>query len=55
MGSHGFEAIANEAICHATNIHLLHHVISVYVIIKMTVALLRPIAYCNKMKFVTVV
>ena len=37
-GSRGFEAIANEAIRHTTNIHLLHHVISVYAIIKMVVA-----------------
>ena len=31
-GSRGFEAIANKAIRLATKIHLLHHVISVYVI-----------------------
>ena len=37
-GSRGFEAITNEAICQATKIHLLHHVISVYVIIKMAAA-----------------
>jgi len=34
-GSSGFEAIANEAICPTTKIYLLHHVISLYVIIKM--------------------
>ena len=43
-GSRGFEAIANEAICSATKIHLLHHVISVYVIIKMAAA--RTKAHC---------
>ena len=33
----GFEAIANEAIHPATKIHLLHHVISLYVIINMAI------------------
>ena len=37
-GSRGFEAIANEAIRPATKIHILRHVISVYVIIKMAAA-----------------
>jgi len=36
-GSQDFEVIANEAICYATKIHLLHHVITVYAIIKMAV------------------
>ena len=52
-GSRGFEAIANKAIRPATKIHLLHHVISVYVIIKMAVAhttahclVTRRICYC---------
>ena len=39
-GSRGFEAIANEAIRCTTNIHLLHHVISVYAIIKMVVIII---------------
>ena len=40
-GRHGFEAIANEAICRTTNIYLLHNVISVYMIIKVAVALAK--------------
>ena len=43
-GSRGFEAITNEAILPATKIHLLHHVIRVYVIIKMAAA--RTKAHC---------
>jgi len=32
-----FEAIANETIRSATKIHLLHHVIGVYVMIKLAI------------------